>query len=94
MKLTVKAVRKDGKFPASFFYQGGPNGFGGTFEGKRIGKLLTADQVKASVAALSSLDTLEDYTGQNLNFFRKDDDSQEPERYGDDPKPAFDGYAS
>jgi|TARA_R110000803_G_scaffold64217_1_gene125134 hypothetical protein len=70
MILTIKSPRKDGKFPVTFGFSGGPNGFGGLNYGKSIGKLYSSDQVIDAIKGLSDTDSLQDYTGQNLSRYR------------------------
>lgn len=43
--ITIGRVRKDGKFPVTYFYQGAPNMFGGREHGRRYSKLDTAQDI-------------------------------------------------
>ena len=70
MQLTIHAARRDGRYPARFYYFGGPNGFGGLSAGTSVKKLLTAAQVEATVSRLKRTDVLQNHTGQNLEQFR------------------------
>jgi len=46
MDINILNRRKDGKYKVSYHFDGGPNGFGGTYPGKTINKILTPDQLK------------------------------------------------
>ncbi len=46
MKITVKPIRKDGKYPVTISFSGQPNAFGGRDPGKVCNEIWSADKVR------------------------------------------------
>ena len=47
--VTIRPMRRDGKFPVTYHYPGEPNLFGGYDHGKTFSKLRTAEQIIESL---------------------------------------------
>tara|TARA_R110000744_G_scaffold86236_2_gene168515 strand:+ start:963 stop:1187 length:225 start_codon:yes stop_codon:yes gene_type:complete len=56
--ITISPVRRDGKFPIRFAYEGGPNAFGGLYPGKVLNKLYPKEQVEDSIRNATTSSTV------------------------------------
>jgi hypothetical protein len=69
--ITIGKVRKDGKFPVKYFYQGSPNMFGGREHGRTYSKLDTAQEIGKNT--LYDGDTLTNNSGlPDSHFFEQE----------------------
>lgn len=50
MKIEISQPRRDGKYPVTLTFMGGPNMFGGFYPAKVYRKLFTLEKVKETVA--------------------------------------------